>query len=117
MKRGEGKKEEVGGGVGEREIERCGYFIIQTRIRDKLGSDRPRHVGCEFQIMCCVSAFLQLPNTPSYQVSPLYLSLRLIFLSLSHFLFVLQCHSTILFILKVRLGDGSHSVSLNSAAV
>lgn len=55
------EEEEVGGGM-----QRCGCFRIQTGIRDKLGSDRPLHVGCEFQMMCCVSALLQVPVTPSY---------------------------------------------------
>lgn len=67
---------------GRGEIERCGYFIIQSRIRDKLGSDRSQHIGCEFQIMCCLSVSpllsspLLLPhlNTP-HQLSPPYLSL------------------------------------------
>lgn len=79
---GRGGRKGGGGGEGGGEIERCGYFIIQSRIRDKLGSDRSQHIGCEFQIMCCLSVSpllsspLLLPhlNTP-HQLSPPYLSL------------------------------------------
>lgn len=101
---------------GRGEIERCGYFIIQSRIRDKLGSDRSQHIGCEFQIMCCLSVSpllsspLLLPhlNTP-HQLSPPYLSLSL-FLS---FLFF-SCHSTIVPSLKARLGASTRSVSCSA---
>ena len=95
--------EEEGG-----ETERCGYFIIQSRIRDKLGSDRSQHIGCEFQIMCCLSVSPLLSSHPNtrYQLSPSYLSL-----THSFFVFLLQRHSTIVLSLKVRLGASTRSVS------
>lgn len=55
--------------------ERWGYFIIQTRIRGRLGLDGPPHVGCEFQMMCC---FCLTPN-PKYPELP-----GLAYLSLTH---------------------------------
>ena len=77
--------EEEGG-----ETERCGYFIIQSRIRDKLGSDRSQHIGCEFQIMCCLSVSPLLSSHPNtrYQLSPSYLSL-----THSFFLSFFSCYS------------------------
>lgn len=113
------ESEEVGGKeLLGREIERCGYFRIQSRIRDKLGSDRSRHTSTlAVNSKLCVASLSHSdappPTFPLLSLTPSYPS------SLSFSFFpssVPQRYCFLRYRLDWVLGAG-RSMGLNLAAV